>query len=87
VGDRRGHGLRGSGPTAVITDLGVLEPDPVTRELVLTRVHPGVTTGDAKAATGWDLKVAPTLVTTSPPTAEELDALRRLEAASPGPAR
>ena len=30
------------GPTAVITDLGVLEPDPETKELVLTHVHPGV---------------------------------------------
>ncbi len=50
---------RGGGPTAVITDLGILEPDPVTRELVLTGVHPGVTTAAACAATGWELRVAP----------------------------
>ena len=80
-------GLRGSGPTAVITDLGVLEPDPVTRELVLTQVHPGVSSDEVRAATGWDLRVAETLRTTEPPTNEELLALRDLEAASPGTAR
>jgi glutaconate CoA-transferase subunit B len=55
---RRRLGLRGRGPTAVITDLGVLTPDPETRELVLTHVHPGVTEADARAATGWELRVA-----------------------------
>src|SRR5579884_2816048 len=34
--DRARLGFRGRGPTAVITDLGVLEPDPETRELILT---------------------------------------------------
>jgi glutaconate CoA-transferase subunit B len=81
-GDREKLGLRGKGPTRVITDLGVLEPDPVTRELVLTQVHPGVTAEQARAATGWDLKVADDLVTTDPPTPEELIQLRELVAAT-----
>jgi glutaconate CoA-transferase subunit B len=85
--ERRSLGLRGGGPTAVITDLGVLEPDPVTRELVLTQVHPGVGPDEVRAATGWDLRVAETLRTTEPPTDEELLALRELQAASPGTAR
>ena len=80
-------GRRGRGPTAVITDLGVLEPDPLTRELVLTRVHPGVKAADAQAATGWELRVAATLETTAPPTGQELRVLRDLEAARPGAAR
>jgi glutaconate CoA-transferase subunit B len=84
---RRRLGLRGAGPTAVVTDLGVLEPDPVTRELVLTRVHPGVTAADARAATGWELRVSEQLATTEPPTAEELGALRELERARPGGGR
>ena len=42
----------------MITDLGILEPDPETRELVLTHVHEGVTAEQAQEATGWDLKVA-----------------------------
>ena len=85
--ERRRLGLRGGGPAAVITDLGVLEPDPVTRELVLTHVHPGVTPADAQAATGWELRLAPTVETTPPPTEEELRVLRELEAARPAAAR
>jgi glutaconate CoA-transferase subunit B len=63
----------------VISDLGVLEPDPETRELTLTQLHRGVTVGDARAATGWELRVADDLAVTEPPTAEELAALRALE--------
>jgi glutaconate CoA-transferase subunit B len=71
-------GLRGRGPVRVVTDLGVLEPDPVSRELTLTRVHPGVSVADVRAATGWDLKVAGEVAVTEPPTDEELTVLRRL---------
>jgi glutaconate CoA-transferase, subunit B len=76
--DRARHGFRGQGPRAVITDLGVLEPDPVTRELVLTRLHPGITADDVHAATGWELRVADDLDITEPPSAEELTVLRAL---------
>ena len=79
AGDSRDHlGFRGAGPTAVITDLGVLEPDPDTKELVLTGVHPGVDAEQVAEATGWELRIAPALQTTEPPTAEELRALREL---------
>jgi glutaconate CoA-transferase subunit B len=79
-GDRERLGLRGKGPTRVITDLGILEPDPETKELVLTHVHPGVSAQEAREATGWDLKVARDLKTTEAPTNEELRALRELVA-------
>jgi glutaconate CoA-transferase, subunit B len=79
-GDRERLGLRGSGPQAVITDLGVLEPDPDTCELTLVRVHPGVTVDQVRDATGWDLAVTPDLRTTEPPTATELETLRALQA-------
>jgi glutaconate CoA-transferase, subunit B len=75
-------GLRGRGPVRVVTDIAVLEPDPVSRELVLTRVHPGVAVADVRAATGWDLKVADEVAVTEPPTDEELAVLRRLVEAS-----
>ncbi len=80
-GDRERLGLRGKGPTKVITDLGILEPDD-GRELVLTHVHPGVSAGQAREATGWDLCVSDDLVTTEPPTADELHELRELVAAT-----
>jgi glutaconate CoA-transferase subunit B len=77
-GDREKLGLRGRGPTTVITDLGVLEPDPDTRELRMTRLHPGVNFQDAVAATGWELAAAADLRVTDPPTERELTALRAL---------
>jgi glutaconate CoA-transferase, subunit B len=80
-GSRERLGLRGRGPTKVITDLGILEPDPESCELVLTHVHEGVTAEQAREATGWELKVADELVTTEPPTGEELEQLRELVAA------
>jgi glutaconate CoA-transferase, subunit B len=75
---RRRLGFRGAGPTAVITDLGVLEPDPDTNELVLTRVHAGVTAEQASDATGWKLQIADELATTELPSEQELAALREL---------
>ncbi|HEY0805485.1 MAG TPA: CoA-transferase [Pseudonocardiaceae bacterium] len=78
-GDRARLGLRGAGPRMVITDLGVLAPDPDTCELVLTHLHPGATVGQAKAATGWPLAVREPLGHTAPPTDTELDVLRMLQ--------
>jgi glutaconate CoA-transferase subunit B len=77
-GDRHRLGLRGAGPTAVFTDLGVLEPDPATLELTLTHVHPGIAPDAVCEATGWDLRVADDLRETEAPTEDELDALRDL---------
>jgi len=77
-GARGRLGFRGKGPTAVITDLGVLEPDPESKELTLTQVHEGVGADQVREATGWPLAVAGELRTTETPTADELGALRRL---------
>ena len=82
-GDRERLGLHGRGPVRVITDLGVLEPHPATAELVLTQVHPGVEPDDVRAATGWPLRVADRVAVTDSPTAEELAALRALQATIP----
>jgi glutaconate CoA-transferase subunit B len=81
-GDRERLGLPGAGPTLVITDLGVMRPDPETRELVLTAVHPGVSADQVRAATGWDLRIADDLGSTRAPAEAELSAVRELEAAS-----
>jgi glutaconate CoA-transferase subunit B len=77
-GSRERLGFRGQGPTAVITDLGVLEPDPDTKQLVLTQVHPGVSVEQVLEATGWALQVAEAPLVTEPPTEEELASLREL---------
>lgn len=80
-GDRDRLGLRGAGPTLVITDLGVFRPDPRTAELVLTELHPEVTVEQVRAATGWELRVADDLGQTPAPTPDELAALRALKEA------
>jgi glutaconate CoA-transferase, subunit B len=79
-GERERLGLLGRGPTRVITDLGILEPDPESCELRLTHLHPGVTVDQVREATGWELAVAEQLDTSDQPSPDELEALRALEA-------
>jgi glutaconate CoA-transferase, subunit B len=77
-GSRERLGFRGRGPTAVITDLGVLEPDPGTKQLVLVQVHEGVEIEHVREETGWELEVSSNLLVTPAPTDQELGALREL---------
>ena len=75
-GDARAKtGVRGSGPQAVVTNLGILKPD-ANGELVLAALHPGCSFEQAQANTGWELKQAETMAYTAAPTAEELRILR-----------
>ena len=76
---RKRSGLLGSGPVAVITDLGILRPDPSSKELTLTDIHPGVDINHVRAMTGWNLTVSSSLKITPAPTVEELTVLRDLE--------
>ncbi|MRH91859.1 CoA-transferase subunit beta [Nocardia sp. SYP-A9097] len=80
-GERAALGLRGAGPTLVITDVGVMRPDR-HGELTLVATHPGVTVEQVRAATGWELRVAEHLETSAPPSPDELATLRNLKAAS-----
>jgi glutaconate CoA-transferase subunit B len=81
-GARAALGLTTKGPTRVMTDLCVLEPDPTTRELVVTSLHPGVSQDAARAACGWPLRFADGLTTTAAPSEQELRVLRDLQARS-----
>jgi glutaconate CoA-transferase subunit B len=73
--ERQAAGLRGAGPQAVVTDLGIMEPDE-SGELILTALHPGKTVEQARENTGWKLKAAAQLSITEAPTSEELRILR-----------
>ncbi len=75
-GERERLGLRGHGPQAIITDLGVLRYDDTHRQFVLSEVHHGVSVDEVRAATGWNLVVADSVHETAVPTSEELRALR-----------
>jgi glutaconate CoA-transferase subunit B len=86
AGFLEGHGaraqttMRGTGPQSVITDYGLLKPHPASDELQLSALFEGVTVDEARAATGWPLKVAATVETIAPPTDVELETLRALHA-------
>jgi glutaconate CoA-transferase subunit B len=82
-GSRKYLGLTGAGPRQIITNLGVLEPDHETCELVLTGVYPGVSVAQVRERTGWDLRVADGLPEIAAPSAAELTALRDLRATRP----
>jgi glutaconate CoA-transferase subunit B len=78
-GDSRERaGWPGRGPVAVITNLCVLTPDPVSRELTVASLHPGVTRDQVQAATGWPIRFANNVVETEAPNSDELAALRDL---------
>jgi glutaconate CoA-transferase subunit B len=75
-GDRQRLGLTGAGPQKIITDLGVLEPDPESLEFTLTGLYPGISVTEVREKTGWDLAVSAEPEIISVPTAAELAALR-----------
>jgi glutaconate CoA-transferase subunit B len=79
-GYREKLGLRGRGPTKIITDLGVLEVEDDSNEFVMVALHEGVTREQATEATGWPLRFADEVTTLALPTEEELHTLRALKA-------
>jgi glutaconate CoA-transferase, subunit B len=80
-GDHRARlGLKTKGPTRLITDMAIFEPDPESREMVVTSIHAGVTREQIAAATGWPVRFAAEVAETQPPSALELEALRDLQA-------
>lgn len=60
----------------VVTNLAVLASGPSGR-LRVTHLHPGVSRDEVSEATGFDLDWAPDLVTSTPPTADEIERLDR----------
>ncbi len=76
---RQKLGMPGKGPVAVITDLCIMRPDPVTRELTVTHLHPGVTTDDVRQNTGWKIQFVDSPGQTTAPSQVELETLRSLE--------
>jgi glutaconate CoA-transferase subunit B len=47
--------------------------------MMLTSNHPGVSVEEIKNETGWSLKVSPDVRETSPPTKDELAAVRKYD--------
>jgi len=80
-GDFRARlGVKTKGPTKLVTDLAVFEPDPQSREMTVVSIHPGVTREQIDGNTGWPVRYAANVVETPAPTAQELGVLRELNA-------
>jgi glutaconate CoA-transferase subunit B len=75
---RRELGMPGAGPTKVVTDKGILEVDPLTGELVLTALYPGVAIAQMAAGIGWTLRSRDRLCEVAPPSERELRLLREV---------
>jgi glutaconate CoA-transferase subunit B len=73
-------GLKTKGPSRLITDLAIFEPDPETKEMIVVSLHPGVTREQIQDNTGWPVRYAANVVETPPPTVDELAVLRELNA-------
>jgi len=69
---------RCQGPTTLVTDLGILESEPATGELILTSHYAGSSLDHVREATGWPLAVASSLIETAPPSEQELSVLRSI---------
>ncbi len=72
---RREQGWLGSGPSVVVTDLGIYHFDE-TGEMRLDFLHPGATLEAVRETIGWEPRISPDLATTPEPTAEELRLIR-----------
>ena len=78
--ERREMGVTTHGPALVVTDLCMMKPHPDTMEFIVVSLHPGVTRDQVRAQTGWDVRFAADVETTRAPGADELEALRDLNA-------
>lgn len=77
---RAAYGVHTKGPTKLITDLCIMEPDPETLAFTVTFLHPGVTREMIQDETGWAVAFADEVGETPAPTEQELAVLRDLHA-------
>jgi len=68
---------KGSGPSKLITQKGIFEFDPATKEMYLAEIHPRTKVEDIKKDVPWDLKISESLSETKRPGDEEIDFIRK----------
>ncbi len=73
------YNFPGGGPCMIVTTLGIMRPDPVTKEFILTEYHPYTTIEEVVENTGWALRVTPDVKMTPEPTERELAILREVD--------
>ncbi|HPS94781.1 MAG TPA: CoA-transferase [Deltaproteobacteria bacterium] len=67
----------GSGPVMLLTTKGIFRFHGETKELYLSRVHPGVSVESIRMDVPWNLKVAQDLAETERPTDTEIEFVRQ----------
>jgi len=72
-------GFVGGGPSAIISTLGILRPDPETKEFYLDAYFPYTNVEEIRENTGWDLKVSPEVQAVPEPSEQELANLRAVD--------
>ncbi len=78
-GAREKAGLKGGGPEAVITDKCIFRFDPLTKEMYLDELFPGITVDEVRENVGWDMKVGSRLKQITPPTEEEIKIMHKID--------
>ena len=73
---RKEVGLKGGGPSRVITDLAVLGFHHKSKMMQLESLHQDVSLTEIKKNTGFELIIPKKIHTTEPPTSEQLNLLR-----------
>lgn len=73
---RQKAGLTGGGPSAVITDMGLMRFDEKSRKMFLAECYPGIRADTVQANMGFSVDCS-RAVETQPPSARELEILRQ----------
>lgn len=71
--------LPGSGPSVLVSDMGVFRFDEETKEMYLDSYHPRAFVEEIREEVSWDLEVSPDVEETEKPTEEEIEFLRQLD--------
>lgn len=78
-GAREKAGLKGKGPSAMVTNKGVFRFDETTKEMYLDTIFPNVTVEEIKEYFDWDLKISDSLKVIDPPLESEIQLIREAD--------
>jgi len=78
-GSREKYGLKGKGPTKVITDLAVLGFDSESKKMKIESLHPGVSLKEVEENTGFKLLIPDDIPYTELPTVNEIRLIRKID--------
>jgi glutaconate CoA-transferase subunit B len=73
---------KGCGPYKIITNMAVMDFEPVSKRMRIASINPGYSVDDVQENCGFELLKADNILDTAPPTEEELRILR--EEVDPG---